>query len=973
MSTPQRRSWSLITAALLWTLCSLVLCHAQAQSPADYPTEPILRLETGMHTASIRRIDVDREERFLVSGSHDKTARVWDLASGRLLRTLRVPLGAGDVGKVYAVAISPDGTTVVVGGHTGKASGSHIIYIFDLATGVLRHRIEELPDTIFHLAYAPDGRHLAAVFRGANGLRVYETGTYREVARDPAYGGDAYWAAFDASGRLVTTSDDGHMRLYDAAFRLERKVPTPGGKRPYAAAFSPDGHYIAVGYLDSTQVDVLASEDLTRAYAANTIGVYNGNLLSVAWSRDGHFLYAAGLYDVSGWFPVRRWDMGGKGTPAEWPAATNTVMGLRPLADGKLAIATQDPLVAVLDEHGKVRWRQQGAIADFRGQRGEHGPRVSHTGDVVQFSFERQAKRSARFAIQNARLMLDPPIDKDLASPVTTVSGLVISAWANRDRPTLNGKPLSLTPYETSRSLAIAPDSQRFLLGTEWSLRLFNRDGTQRWRVGGPGTAWAVNITLDGRTAIAGFGDGTLRWYRLRDGVELLALFPHADGQRWVLWTPQGYYQASVGGEDLIGWHLNRGLDAAPEFYGASRFREQFYRPDVIAHILSTLDSSEALRLADQARGQQTRPRDIRTVLPPRVTILSPAPGTTTTSPQLTFFYKAESDIGPLTATEVRVNGRPAQEQQHVRDPFQSVTQTHGVFGQVTVLVPPENATVDIIARNQHGASEPSTFVSIWTGASDYAKPALYLLAIGVSDYALTTANLKWAAKDAQDFAETIKAQEGGLYKKVSVRLLLNDKATRKEIIEGLNWLKRETTSRDVVMVFLSGHGFRGDKNEYYFLPHDGHPDEPEVTAVRDFDIRDFLSKVAGKAVLFLDTCHSGQLRLGKGQTDALPDITKFANELADADAGVIVFASSTGRERSLELDRFQNGAFTYALLEGIRGQADYTKDFFIVISELETYLAERVKALTEGKQKPVTAKPEAVENYRVIRVQRGS
>ena len=174
-------------------------------------------------------------------------------------------------------------------------------------------------------------------------------------------------------------------------------------------------------------------------------------------------------------------------------------------------------------------------------------------------------------------------------------------------------------------------------------------------------------------------------------------------------------------------------------------------------------------------------------------------------------------------------------------------------------------------------------------------------------------------------------------------------------------------------MVFLSGHGFRGDKNEYYFLPHDGHPDEPEVTAVRDFDIRDFLSKVAGKAVLFLDTCHSGQLRLGKGQTDALPDITKFANELAEADAGVIVFASSTGRERSLELDRFQHGAFTYALLEGIRGQADYTKDFFIVISELETYLAERVKVLTEGKQKPVTAKPEAVENYRVIRVQRGS
>ena len=227
-STPQRRFWFCITAALLWTLCLLIPRPAQTQSPADYPTTPILRPETGMHTAPVNRIDVDREERFLVSGSHDKTARVWDLASGRLLRTLRVPLGEGDLGKVYAVAISPDGSTVAVGGYTGKTSGSQLIYIFDPVTGTLRHRMEGLPSVIHHLAYAPDGRHLAAVLGGANGLRVYETGTYREVARDTAYGDAAYWAAFDASGRLVTTSDDGHVRLYDTAFQLHRKAVDAG-------------------------------------------------------------------------------------------------------------------------------------------------------------------------------------------------------------------------------------------------------------------------------------------------------------------------------------------------------------------------------------------------------------------------------------------------------------------------------------------------------------------------------------------------------------------------------------------------------------------------------------------------------------------------------------------------------------------------------------------------------------------------
>jgi hypothetical protein len=385
---------------------------------------------------------------------------------------------------------------------------------------------------------------------------------------------------------------------------------------------------------------------------------------------------------------------------------TNAVMDLKPLTDGRLAIGAQGPLVAVLDDSGKRLWQQRGVIADFRGQVGENGLRVSPSGDVVQFGFELRGKRPARFAVEDVRLTLDPLTDESMAGPVTTAPGLAISTWANEDHPTLNGKRLSLERHEKSRSLAITPDGQRFLIGTEWSLRLFDRSGTERWRVAAPGAAWAVIIAPDGRTAIAGFGDGIIRWYRLQDGVELLAFFPHADGQRWVLWTPQGYYQASVGGDDLIGWHLNRGLDAAPEFYGASRFREQFYRPDVIARVLTTLDSSEALRLADQARGKPTWPRDVRTVLPPRVTILSPAPGTKRTSPQLTLSYMAKSDLVPITAIEVRVNGRPAEEQQHVKRPFQSATQADGVMGEVHVVVPPEDATIDIIARNQHGAGD---------------------------------------------------------------------------------------------------------------------------------------------------------------------------------------------------------------------------------------------------------------------------
>ena len=85
--------------------------------------------------------------------------------------------------------------------------------------------------------------------------------------------------------------------------------------------------------------------------------------------------------------------------------------------------------------------------------------------------------------------------------------------------------------------------------------------------------------------------------------------------------------------------------------------------------------------------------------------------------------------------------------------------------------------------------------------------------------------NLKYAHKDAQDFVRAVKAQEGGLYRKVTARLMVStDKvqdATREKILDGLEWLMRETTSRDVAMVFLSGHGTNDAKENYNFLPSD--------------------------------------------------------------------------------------------------------------------------------------------------------
>src|SRR5262245_56218004 len=81
----------------------------RTRGPRPY-RDPILAIDAGMHTAPINRISVDAECRLLASGSDDKTVKLWRLPDLRLLDTLRLPIGTGNEGKIYAVAISSDGS-----------------------------------------------------------------------------------------------------------------------------------------------------------------------------------------------------------------------------------------------------------------------------------------------------------------------------------------------------------------------------------------------------------------------------------------------------------------------------------------------------------------------------------------------------------------------------------------------------------------------------------------------------------------------------------------------------------------------------------------------------------------------------------------------------------------------------------------------------------------------------------------------
>ncbi|MDP2371474.1 caspase family protein [Rhodoferax sp.] len=995
---------------LALALGSLAVAHAQ--SPTS--TEPLLRVEVGAHAAPIRALSVDAAGQFAVTAADDKTARVWSLSTGALLQTLRPPIGPGNDGKLFATAITPDGTVIAAGGW----SADNDVYLFERGSGQLLQRITGLPNTITRLVFAPDGRSLAVGLWGSHGVRLFGTEsawrTSRELGADRQYEGDVNGADFSPDGKqLATTSADGAVRRYQVTagtLKLALAVQLDGGRQPFGLVYSPDGNKLAVGFSDTPVVTVLLADSLAKAYAPDVGGLGQGSVSALAWSRDGHLLYGAGTWRLpNGRHGLRQWSDQGRGAVSDRALARNSVTGLRALADGRLVFAATDPAwgwVAPSGEH-----LQGSGLADFRNTR--QAFRVSRDGSGVAFGVDATLGSASVMGFDLSLAQWQTPQPAWLTASASSKAGRV-DDWLDSARPKLNGRALPLADNERSMSAALAPASGNLALGTSFYLRYYQPDGTELWHVPTPGPAWQVNVSGDGRWVLAALGDGTVRWFRSRDGVEQLSLLPHSDGKRWVVWTPQGHYLASPGGEDLFGWHVPRGASRSADFFAGSRLRATLLRPDIIHRLLATADLDTAVREADLAAKRPVTPPPAAAAplpskptvagatpstelnLPPLVTVLSPTDGTSFGSREITLSItiRAPRDA-PTMGLRARVNGNILELPQNSAGPWLEPTKvptrsvTSPLESEVTysqrITLPAQDLELMLFAQNRHGYSSPAVLRLKWTGPRGSAappatasappsappaggadlRPTLYVLAVGVSKYRDPALQLDYAAKDADDFVKAFKAQEGQLYRKVSVRLLRDDKAKRDDILDGLEWIRREMTARDVGVVFFGGHGVNDSDGVYYFLPQDVDVNKLKRSGVIFTEIRNTLAALPGKALFFIDTCHSGNV-LGTGRRGVAKDITAVVNELSSAENGVIVFAASTGRQASQESAKWGNGAFTRAVIEGMGGKADTTGSGRITHKMLDLYISERVKAMTRGTQSPVTIVPQGIADFPV-------
>jgi WD40 repeat protein len=913
---------------------------------------PILALDPGGHTAFVRQVFFTPDANRIISVSQDKSVRVWDVTSGEALSTIWLPVGPDVEGTPHAATLSPDGKLLAVGGlAVNRGKSGTPIYVLSVETGELVAVVLGASEAIYALDFSVDGKQIAVGC--INGiLQVYDFPSNKWVYQVAAHSKLLNQVRFNPKRAvLATVAYDKEVKTWDLS---NNKAPATQvkllDKGPTTIDWTSDGNTLAVGCFSGEVLLYDRAGKLTKTVPPARENGKNIQIGKIRFLPGDKRLVFGGVY-ARGWAGVTDIEAGNQPTLKEHP---NTVMAVNRSADGTLAVSaggesneiivwnTADGTVLRKFESASkaiwaVGWSKDGKSLAW-GNTNRKGADGLHSIEQT-FQFDEFLPGAPPQAGEYGRHIRE---EGAYSIKVDNFFQFTVSE---------NGKQLYQHKSRSDRIYSVTfLHGKGILVGSTFAMYLLETRTGKLIRTyrGDRGLTVALAPSPDGRYFVSGSSDQVIRVWS-PDRVEpVLSLF--TVGREWIAWVPRGYYACSPYGERLIAWQVNSAIDKLPVVHPAVRFRASLYQPALIKYLIPAGNLQVALAMANKFENLQIAPTALEEVLPPNVTIA--APPVANDKPVNVSAVAEGTAKNPIVAMRLLVDGRPFQGFAGVKR-FAKQQKAEAAW---EVPLSPGSHTLAVLAESP--VSKGMSPAVVVTRAGAEAQPNLYVLAVGVSAYP-GNMKLNYAASDAILLTSTIQSKSRTLFANTEMRVLTDMQGTRQNIRDGLDWLQSKMTTRDVGIFFYSGHGGRGERNgKFYLVPVDVSR-SLESTGLAGDELKSRLEDMPGRLVAILDTCHSGALtELKPARTDNL------VRDLMTDDYGVVVMASSLGREYSMESPATRAGFFTLSLTEGMNGRADFNHDGLVYLNELEHYAAMRVRQLSGGWQHPTMGHPPTIRPF---------